>query len=610
MEILRRTSIFVRLFVRQLRPFQGLLIRAFICWIVGVCALLAIGTSRYDMRFILRGTQKIVNNVALVRVPLESATAKERISVAQALKILARLKPSMIGVLDQPSSEEQEQIIAEFKSTPLWEHIVWGGQTNRQGWLLRRLWRQEFHANLAIDRVLLNGDGYVREYTLYVNGYPHILTQLANRFSEGRLLLNETQKDVQIINFRGRENTFSSINIKRLQDAAFDPLQIREKIVLLTFEKDQTESIVTPVGDLSRAEIYGNILDNILERRNIKPLNLFSCGLILLALLALSVYAMTIYPQALAFMAISWIGILYSALSIWLFDQFNLWIPIAAPLIQLLVTYVVLLGYRLTIKDNLSWKLEQERKYLIQVEQMKENFVSLISHDLKTPLAKIQVICDRLLKKDNEKKINQDLLLLRRESLELHRYIQSILKVGQIESKNLELNKEGADINEIVLKSIEDIRSLAEAKKISIITHLEPLFLTELDIVLIKEVVMNLLDNAIKYTPEGGEIAVKSTEIDDYIVLEVSDNGRGISKEELPKIFDKFYRGKDKKHSTKGSGLGLYLVKYFIEKHGGKIFVENKDTGGTRIGFLLPIVNQEENQEQETEETWNTDSLL
>ena len=617
--------------MRQLRPYQGLLARAFLCWLVGIFALIAIGTNKYDLRFLLRGSQPSYQDVAIVRVPQDSwnkrfllgemlnqpvgpelpgSMSYSEVSLTTALHMIIKHKPSTVGVLGQPSRDEQKKILNQLRSSKFWDRIVWGGQTNRQGWLALPLWLPEFHQNLAIDRLQANSDGYIREYKLYVNGYPHILTQLAHRHSEGRLLLTQSQQEMQKINFRGGDKTFKSYDINEIGRADFDSEKLSGKIVLLSIDREVPEAIVTPVGDLAKSEIYANILDNIMMKRHIKPIAVGLAVLILLVLAALSTYAMSIYPQALAFLSITWIGIIYSAISIWLFDQYNFWLPIAAPLVQLLVTYVVLLGYRLTIKDTLSWKLEQERKYLIQVEQMKENFVSLISHDLKTPLAKIQVICDRLLKKDNDKKITQDLLLLRRESLELHRYIQSILKVGQIESRNLELHKEAADLNEIILKAIDDIRSLAEAKNISLVTELEPLFLTELDIVLIKEVIMNLLDNAIKYTPDGGEVRVKTTEIDDNIVVEVSDTGRGIAAHELPKIFDKFYRGKDKKNSAKGSGLGLYLVKYFIEKHLGRIFVEQKSTGGTRIGFVLPVsidttsAHDQFGEGQETEENY------
>ena len=110
-----------------------------------------------------------------------------------------------------------------------------------------------------------------------------------------------------------------------------------------------------------------------------------------------------------------------------------------------------------------------------------------------------------------------------------------------------------------------------------------------MDRILIHEVILNLIENAIKYTPQGGHIKVSSTEIDEQVVVVVEDSGDGIDKSEIVKVFDKFHRGKDHSMKTKGSGLGLYLVKYFIELHGGEVFLESERGKGTTVGFTLPI---------------------
>ena len=111
---------------------------------------------------------------------------------------------------------------------------------------------------------------------------------------------------------------------------------------------------------------------------------------------------------------------------------------------------------------------------------------------------------------------------------------------------------------------------------------------------MIREVLVNLIDNAIKYTPVGGKVTITSEETPQKIWIEITDTGSGISPEELPNVWRKFVRGKDQDMKTKGHGLGLYLVKYFIELHGGEVFLESELKKGTKVSFSLPIENNSE----------------
>jgi len=227
---------------------------------------------------------------------------------------------------------------------------------------------------------------------------------------------------------------------------------------------------------------------------------------------------------------------------------------------------------------------------MIDVEELKNNFLSLISHDLKTPIAKIQAIVDRLLAQNPQNEFSSDLSALREVATELNRYIKTLLQIARVESRDFRINKDAADINEVVFAVVEKLEPLAKAKKIQLSTQLEPMFLIEVDQLLIHEVILNLVENAIKYTPEGGRVVVRSQEVDDRVIVMVEDSGPGISADEQARVFDKFYRGESGKTQAKGSGLGLYLVKYFVELHNGKIILESQLNQGTRIGFSLPII--------------------
>jgi signal transduction histidine kinase len=217
---------------------------------------------------------------------------------------------------------------------------------------------------------------------------------------------------------------------------------------------------------------------------------------------------------------------------------------------------------------------------------------------LKNPLAKIQGIVDRLLssKSDQEKDyIKEDLISIRRTSDELRQYITSLLQLTRVEARNIKLNKEVCDINEIIQSAIDRLRPLSDGKNLKILFEQDTLFSMEIDRTLISEVVINLIENAIKYSDFGTSIVVRTKEVDNQVRVEVEDQAGGIDEDLIPKIFDKFFRGNDDKTlKATGTGLGLYLVKYFIELHGGTVFIKSQKGIGSNIGFTLPLEPSEE----------------
>jgi signal transduction histidine kinase len=226
-----------------------------------------------------------------------------------------------------------------------------------------------------------------------------------------------------------------------------------------------------------------------------------------------------------------------------------------------------------------------------KVDKLKQNFISLMSHDLKTPVAKIAGIADILRAQyPNQPKQKELLDNIVNSTKELNNFITSILDLTKIESRNITLNLESKDINNLIEQSVEKLKFEANVQDMSINTELEPLYPIKMDVVLINRVLSNLIGNSIKYAGSGKEISVKSWDDRDWVYVEISDNGRGIKREDLIYIFDKFYRVKnDDSHKIKGSGLGLYLVKYFIELHHGKISVTSRLNEGTT--FLIQLKN-------------------
>jgi signal transduction histidine kinase len=401
--------------------------------------------------------------------------------------------------------------------------------------------------------------------------------------------LNSFLGETRLINFRGRRGLFPEIHALDVLLGRVPPSFFKDKIVLIGTNSIPGHQFQTPLGRMSRSQVLAQIVDNLIGKRWIERLSPLLSWFYLLIVLLLAVAILANYPQSVAFVFLLWLCMGTVSLSLWVFDSCYFWLPLFSPLVLSLIAYVVLIGYQLSIKENQTWRLEQEKRLLNELDQLRNNFVNLISHDLKTPIAKIQAICDRLLSGQIKDQVREGLGSLRKESVELHRYIQSILQVSKLESSQVQVHREATDLNEVVEKVVEQLKPLADDKRQVFNVNLEPMFSIEVDGILIQEVILNLVENAIKYTPNDGSIQIRTQEVEDKVIFSVKDNGPGIPEEDREHLFEKFFRGRAHKSAIKGTGLGLFLVKYFIELHGGEVFLETDVGKGTRVGFTLPL---------------------
>lgn len=272
-------------------------------------------------------------------------------------------------------------------------------------------------------------------------------------------------------------------------------------------------------------------------------------------------------------------------------------IEMARPLFAVFIYYYFFIPYRLIVESRRSWEYFQKNQLLSQVEELKTNFISMMSHDLKTPLARIRGMTDVITKDPQPISSTQREALdtIRQSTEDLNKFITTILNYAKIESEGVELHLQSRDINPLIEEITKKYEFMAKLKHIQIQHELEPMFSISMDPDLIRQVLGNLLENAIKYSPEGSRILITSEEVDDKIVVQVADQGMGIPADEIPNIFMKFFRSKDVKTSPiKGSGLGLYLAKYFVELHHGQIFVESSSGQGTTFTVQLPLQHKRE----------------
>ena len=231
----------------------------------------------------------------------------------------------------------------------------------------------------------------------------------------------------------------------------------------------------------------------------------------------------------------------------------------------------------------------QETQVRIETERLRNSLLSSVSHDLRTPLATITGAATTLLAQESrlDEPAKRDLIeSVREEADRLNRLVQNLLEMTRLESGALELRKEWHSIEEVVGAALRRLGTRLGARRIS--TRVLPdLPLVAMDDVLIEQVLVNLIDNALKYTPTGSPIEIIATATDQAVTVEVADRGPGIPAGQEEKIFEKFYRSQP--GDGRGAGLGLAICRGVVRAHGGRIWAQNLPGGGVAFLFTLPL---------------------
>lgn len=232
-----------------------------------------------------------------------------------------------------------------------------------------------------------------------------------------------------------------------------------------------------------------------------------------------------------------------------------------------------------------------------EASRKKSEFVAHVAHELRTPLSSIRAYVEMLVDGEaaDEATRKEYYDIIQTSAERLGRLIDNMLNISRIEAGTVRINKEPISVSMVVKEACDMMRPSADAKKIKLTEHLTPVMYRVLaDRDLLYQSVLNLISNAVKYTPEGGEVTVRMTprEEQKLMQVDVQDTGVGIPKEDLPKMFQKFFRVEANKGMAKGTGLGLNLVKNIVETlHGGQITLASEVGKGSTFGIVLPLMS-------------------
>ena len=254
--------------------------------------------------------------------------------------------------------------------------------------------------------------------------------------------------------------------------------------------------------------------------------------------------------------------------------------------LSLLFTLVIVIAYSSAIYQLIRQK---------QISEIKSDFINNMTHEFKTPIATINLAVEAIKNPKiigDKEKIMRYLQMIRDENKRMHAQVENVLRISKLERNQLDITKDRVDAHELIHKAISHVELIILDRGGYIHTNLDAQRTEILASAMhFGNVLVNILDNAIKYSPEAPKIDVSTELVQNYIIIKIADQGAGMSKAVLKKVFEKFYREHTGDiHNVKGHGLGLAYVKKIIEDHQGEVYAESEKGKGSTFYIKMPLI--------------------
>ena len=255
-------------------------------------------------------------------------------------------------------------------------------------------------------------------------------------------------------------------------------------------------------------------------------------------------------------------------------------------ILSIILTLVIIVAYSSALYQLIRQK---------QISEIKTDFINNMTHEFKTPIATINLALDAIKNPkifENNDRVKQYLGMIRDENKRMHAQVENVLRISKLEKNQLDLSKDRVDVNDRIKEAVQHVSLIVENRGGYINSHLDA---KRTEIVAneshFTNVLVNILDNAIKYSPETPKIDIYTEEVKNNIVISIKDQGAGMGKAVLKRIFEKFYREHTGNiHNVKGHGLGLAYVKQIIDDHHGEVYAESEKGKGSTFYIKLPLI--------------------
>ncbi|CAC9973525.1 sensor histidine kinase [Flavobacterium sp. WLB] len=256
-------------------------------------------------------------------------------------------------------------------------------------------------------------------------------------------------------------------------------------------------------------------------------------------------------------------------------------------ILSIVFTLIIIVAYTSALNQLLRQK---------HISEIKTDFINNMTHEFKTPIATINLALDAIRNPkiiEDKDKVYRYLQMIRDENKRMHAQVENVLRISKLEKRELDITKEPTVVTDVIDDAIEHVNLILEDRKGTVVKHYNAARTTCLiNEVHFTNVLVNILENAIKYSPDTPEIEIFTENVKDMILIKVRDHGLGMSKIAQKRVFEKFYREHTGDlHNVKGHGLGLAYVKRIVEDHNGQVYVESEKGKGSTFIIKIPLIN-------------------